>query len=121
MDEVRLHVTGIDQFFDRAMKAARRLDSGDSSPAPFAQVGFESMEQLLRLLTPNRWTLLRSLKLKGPLSIRALSKALGRDYRGVHADVTSLLQAGLIDHEENGLIRVPWSRITAEMSLEAAA
>ncbi|MBX3575973.1 MAG: winged helix DNA-binding protein [Rhizobiaceae bacterium] len=79
------------------------------------------MEQLLRLLTPNRWTLLRALRTQGPVSIRALSKALGRDYRGVHADVATLLQAGLIDRNEAGLVHVPWSKITAEMNLEAAA
>ena len=76
---------------------------------------------LLRVLTPNRWVLLRTLHRIGPSSIRALAKALARDYRGVHADVAGLLDAGLITRDGAGLIRVPWSRITAEMAFGAAA
>jgi predicted transcriptional regulator len=120
MDEVRLYVTTMDQFVADSMDMARRLDRGEFGE-PEASVGFESAEQLLRLLTPNRWALLRALKKSGPSSIRALAKALGRDYRGVHADVTALLHSGLIERGENGLIHVPWSKITAEMDVEAAA
>ena len=46
---------------------------------------------------------------------------LQRDYRGVHADVMALLDAGLIERSENGKIAVPWSRITAEMAVDVAA
>jgi predicted transcriptional regulator len=79
------------------------------------------MDRLLKVLTPNRWDLLRTLRSNGPSSIRALSQALGRDYRGVHADVGILLKAGLIERKASGAIHVPWSRITAEMSLDIAA
>ncbi|MCO5083269.1 MAG: hypothetical protein M9955_16620 [Rhizobiaceae bacterium] len=37
---------------------------------------------LFGLLTLNRWMLLRALKKAGASSIRALAKALERDYRG---------------------------------------
>lgn len=36
-------------------------------------------------------------------SVRALAKALGRDYSNVHADVQALAAAGLIDAAEGGL------------------
>jgi len=86
-----------------------------------ANISFESMEGLLRVLTPNRWVLLRTLRAAGPSSIRGLAKALGRDYRGVHGDVSILLDAGLLARREKGMISVPWSRITAEMAVDAAA
>lgn len=62
-----------------------------------------------------------TLRKLGPVSIRALAKALARDYRGVHADVALLTDAGLIMRDEHGKVSVPWSRITAELDFGAAA
>lgn len=120
MSEVRLHIAGMAGFFDEAAGAARRIDEGDGGDQE-ADLAFESMDLLLRLLTPNRWRLLRALKAAGATSIRRLAKELARDYRGVHADVVALTEAGLIAKMPDGLISVPWDRITAEMSLDEAA
>jgi predicted transcriptional regulator len=102
------------------MEMARRLDRDERRKGK-AHISFESMEALLRVLTPNRWMLLRALRGTGPCSIRALAKHLDRDYRGVHADVVALVDAGLIAKDGAGAINVPWSRITAEMALDIAA
>lgn len=120
MNEVKILVESADSFFQAALEMARRLDKGDYSQSQ-ASISFTSMEQLLRVLTPNRWVLLRALKGTGASSVRALSAVLKRDYRGVHADVAVLLNAGLIERQEDGKISVPWSRITAEMDVEMAA
>ena len=120
MNEVKIQIQSIEDFFDGALDMAKRLDKGDRAPAP-ASISFETMELLLKVLTPNRWTLLRTLRANGACSIRALSQLLKRDYRGVHADVTALLNAGLIERSANGKIAVPWSRITAEMVVDIAA
>ncbi|NGO52272.1 winged helix DNA-binding protein [Allomesorhizobium camelthorni] len=119
MSEVRIHIESVDDFFNSALEMAKRLDAGDRA-AESASISFESMELLLKVLTPNRWTLLRTLRANGPSSIRALSQLLARDYRGVHADVTALIDAGLIERAD-GKISVPWSRITAEMAVDIAA
>ena len=102
------------------MAMAERLDRGDREQQA-THVAFESMETFLKVLTPNRWALLRALRGRGPSSIRALAQALGRDYRGVHADVTVLVDAGLIQRDDSGAISVPWSRVSAEMALDVAA
>ena len=120
MDEVKIRIESLDAFFADAMKMARRLDKGDLAAEP-ATLSFERMELLLKVLTPNRWTLLRTLRRHGASSIRALSQQLERDYRGVHADVMALIDAGLIEKLEDGKIIVPWSRITAEMAVDVAA
>jgi predicted transcriptional regulator len=120
MSEVKLHVESLDRFAERTMEAARRLDRGERRQGP-AHISFESMEALLKTLTPNRWRLLRALRGGGPSSIRALARRLERDYRGVHADATALIDAGLIERDTDGKVSVPWSRITAEMALDTAA
>jgi predicted transcriptional regulator len=119
MSEVRIHIEDADSFFNDALQMAKRLDAGKRAAEP-ASISFESMELLLKVLTPNRWTLLRTLRANGPSSIRALAHLLARDYRGVHADVTVLIDAGLIERAD-GKISVPWSRITAEMAVDVAA
>jgi predicted transcriptional regulator len=120
MREVKLHVETLDRFIGETMAMAERLDRGERKQQA-AHIAFESMETFLKVLTPNRWTLLRTLRGRGPSSIRALAQALGRDYRGVHADVTVLVDAGLIDRDDSGAISVPWSRVSAEMALDVAA
>ena len=120
MSEVKLQITGLDDFFSQARDVAREVDAGDLSERP-AGIGFESMELLLKVLTANRWQLLRRLKQTGDSSIRQLAMALGRDYRGVHADVHALIAAGLIARDGKGLVSVPWDKITAEMAIDIAA
>jgi predicted transcriptional regulator len=120
MNEVKLHVESLDQFFAGARAAARRIDRGDVR-AQAASLSFEGMETLLRVLTPNRWALLRRLRSMGASSVRALARSLERDYRGVHGDVAALREAGLVERRADGKVLVPWSRITAEMSVDIAA
>ena len=120
MKEVTLRVEDLDSCFESALAMGRRLDEG-AGKAGAVKLAFESMAGLLKLLTPNRWTLMATLRKLGPASVRALAKALARDYRGVHADVALLTDAGLIVRDAHGKVSVPWSRITAEMDLGAAA
>lgn len=120
MKEVKLHVETLDDFARRSLAMARRLDRGERKSAQ-GHISFESMERLLGVLTPNRWRLLRAARLHGPLSVRELARLLDRDYRGVHADVATLIDAGLIERNATGKIFVPWTRITAEMALDVAA
>jgi predicted transcriptional regulator len=120
MTELRLHVQSLDSFFEGARRAARRIDGGDMTPETPA-IAFASIEQMFATLTPNRWTLLGKLREIGPSSIRALAAALSRDYRGVHSDVSKLLEVGLIEKDPSGKVHVPWTKITAELSLDAVA
>ena len=120
MREVTLRVEDLDSFFEDALAMGRRLDKGADEVGE-GKLAFESMAGLLKLLTANRWTLMATLRKLGPVSIRALAKALARDYRGVHADVALLTDAGLVTRDDHGKISVPWSRIIAEMDFGAAA
>jgi predicted transcriptional regulator len=56
---------------------------------------------------------------KGPVSIRALAKELGRDYKNVHTDVRGLERVGLICRTKNDKIEVPWDIVEAQLRLAA--
>jgi predicted transcriptional regulator len=119
MNEFKIRVESSDDFFERAQRAAKRIDAGDYSTREFG-LSFVTPQLLFELLNANRWQLLSTLQRHGAWSIRALAGALARDYKAVHTDVTKLIEAGLIERDEKGLISVPWTRITAELGEEAA-
>jgi predicted transcriptional regulator len=83
------------------------------------QLHFENLELLLKTLSPGRWALLKGLHANGPMSIRALSKNLGRDYKNVHTDVQRLTDIGLIGRARNDKIYVPWDIVEARLLLAA--
>jgi predicted transcriptional regulator len=120
VSEIRIRAESNRDFFDRARRAVRAIDAGDFSPQP-AELSFESPELLFKVLTANRWALLKELKANGPSSIRATAARLGRDYRGVHADVHALIDVGLIERDSERKVFVPWSRITTELAMDQAA
>ena len=80
---------------------------------------FENLEVLLKTLTPRRWALLKKLHANGPMSIRALAKDLGRDYKNVYTDVRRLENIGLIGRAKNDRIKVPWDIVEARLLLAA--
>ena len=67
------------------------------------RLAFESWDALARILTKKRMDILRYVHRHEVKSVRALAKALGRDYSNVHADVQALTAAGLLDAGDGGL------------------
>jgi len=119
VSEFKIRLESSDEFYERARRVAKRIDAGDQNVREFG-LSFVSSDVLFELLNANRWQLLSTLQRHGAWSIRALAAALGRDYKAVHTDVTKLIEAGLINRDDKGLISVPWTRITAELGEQAA-
>jgi len=85
-----------------------------------ARISFASPELLWKVLTLKRWELLRILCGAGAVSIREAARRVGRDVKAVHADVTALLDAGLLERTEAGTIEFPFDAVKVEFVLEAA-
>ena len=83
-------------------------------------ITFASWDLMHRVLAPKRLEIIRALCGQAPMSIRELSRRVGRDFKGVHTDVVSLTEAGLID-QQAGKISFPYDRIHVEFDIEAAA
>jgi predicted transcriptional regulator len=80
---------------------------------------FENLETLLETLTSGRWKLLKTLRTKGPMSVRALAGEQGRDYKNVHRDVQQLERIGLIGRTRDYKVQVPWDIVEAQLKLAA--
>jgi predicted transcriptional regulator len=100
------------------IEAWKRAEKGERVKAE-ERLDFENLETLLKTLTQARWVLLKTLRTAGPMSVRALSSRLGRDYKNVHTDVRRLEQIGLVDRDKDGKVKVPWTIVEAKLRLAA--
>ena len=116
---IHIHIESEDSFFERAKTAFKNVEA-DSRIEESQHLSFVTYEQFIAALSDKRMEMLSVLKGQGPLSIRALSKALSRDYKSVHGDVSRLMEIGLIEKREDGLIEAPYDKIVSEINLKAA-
>src|SRR5581483_8612751 len=79
----------------RFVDAWRRAERGESVHE--RHLAFESWDALARVMTGKRMELLHYVRRHKVGSVRALAKALRRDYSNVQADVQALAAAGLLD------------------------
>lgn len=79
-------------------------------------LAFESWETLVRVLTAKRMELLHYVRRNKVTSVRALAKALKRDYSNVHSDVQILKAAGLLEPSEKG-VRADYEAIETRIAI----
>jgi len=99
----------------RFIEAWHRAERGELTPANAElHVGFESWDAMVRTLSPKRLALLRHVHQHPSKNVRALARALGRDYRRVHEDVAALQSAGLLDRDKDG-VRAEYDAFDVQM------
>jgi predicted transcriptional regulator len=115
MSDVKVIVGGdIGDDADAFVDAWRRAERGDAVNERV--LAFASWEGLARVMTGERYRILRHLHHHPERSVSALAKALHRQYRRVHADVAALEEAGLLDRS-SGSVHTTADRIQAEIRL----
>jgi predicted transcriptional regulator len=97
----------------------KKAERGEMPEKPIERVYFRDLQTLTSLLTEKRLEILKMLHESGAMSIRALSKHLHRDYKNVHQDIQLLVNVGLVEKTEEGLVSVPWDTVVAEIRLAA--
>jgi len=87
-------VESLDEVMNRSADRSAKLSRGEAVRAE-RRVTFETAEDLIAYLTPQRLRLIRMVR-ERPLSISALAASLERDRGAVSRDVRALRTAGLI-------------------------
>jgi len=113
MKTVTLQVSKLAEVKRRAQDAFRGKKQG-------SRISFAAPELLFRLLTVKRWQLIRALAGIGPVTIREAARQVGRDVKAVHGDVHALLNAGILQKTEDGLVVFPFDAIRVDVMLHAA-
>ena len=116
MSDVKITVGGAmeDEAARRFVDAWHRVECGETFCE--RRIAFESWDALARVLTGKRMELLRYVRRHEVTSVRALAKALGRDYSNVHADVQALTSAGLLDATDRG-VRADYDAIETRIAI----
>ena len=116
MNDLKITVGGAmeDEASRRFVDAWHRAERGETFHE--RRLAFESWDALARLLTGKRMELLRYVRRHNISSVRALAKALGRDYSNVHADVQALTAAGLLDADSSG-VRADYDAIETKIAI----
>lgn len=107
-----------DRGFQRFANAWERADKDQITDSE-VHLNFEDLSMLLSVLTPRRLEVIKKLRQQGPMSVRALSKLLERDYKNVHVDTRALNDVGLLERIDDGTLQAPWDVIDAHVELVA--
>jgi predicted transcriptional regulator len=110
MKTVTLEVATLKDVKRRAQKAFKGRKQG-------ARISFATPELLFRLMTAKRWELIRMMTGAGPLTNREAARRVDRDVKGVHGDVHTLLNAGILRKTEESLIIFPYDAIHVNVDL----
>jgi predicted transcriptional regulator len=94
----------------------RRVQEAFKGRKQRARISFATPELLFQLMTAKRWELIRTMTGAGPLSIREVARRVDREVKGVHA----LLNAGILQKTNDGLIIFPFDAIRVDIMLHAA-
>jgi len=116
---IRIEVKDEKESAQEFVKAWHQAEKGLAAEQPAERLYFKDLKTLLTVMTPRRMAALKTLHEHGPLSVRALAKELGRDYKNVHKDMQEMEKIGIVVRDEQGLLLVPWSSIVAELELAA--
>lgn len=103
----------------RFLQAAQKALAGEAVTVKPA-LNFLSYEEMHKVLAPSRLAIVKALAGQGTLSIREVSRRVGRDVQAVHRDVTTLINAGVIDKNDNG-IEFAYERIHFDFDVSVAA
>jgi predicted transcriptional regulator len=101
--------------------AKRRTAAAFRGEKQGAHISFASVDLLWKVLTRKRWQLLQTMTGAGAMTIREAARRVGRDVKAVHGDVHALLDAGLIERDEDGCILFPYDAVRVDFTLHRAA
>jgi predicted transcriptional regulator len=98
----------------------RRALAAFEGQAQGAHISFASVELLWQTLTTKRWEILKAMTGQGPLTIREVARRVDRDVKAVHGDIHTLLDAGVIERTDEGLVVFPYDAVHVDFIVKAA-
>jgi predicted transcriptional regulator len=112
--QINLHIGDVADMGDRFKLAWKSAETDEAIERD--HVTFFTLDAFMSAMSPKRLELMRYLHAAGPMSVRALSKALNRDYKSVHSDTAILSGAGLIERPSKDLVAAPWNKVVSELN-----
>jgi predicted transcriptional regulator len=114
MREVTIRVASLEESLDQFEAAANGVFQGEF-------ISFVSRKLLLEILTQPRFDLIEAMAGKGPMSLGAAARLVGKDVKTVHGDAHALLRNGILKKNSKGQIVFPYDAIHVDFKVPAAA
>ncbi|MBB1202654.1 glycosyl transferase family 1 [Enterobacteriaceae bacterium 89] len=119
MKTVTIKIETMKDFADNVMSSMNAAATGERG-AGDGVISFPSWAVMHKVMAPNRMAVIQAMAGRGELTIREIAALVGRDVKGVHTDVTALINAGLLERGESGT-QFPYDAIHFDFTISAAA
>lgn len=97
------------------------LKAGFSSTEYIGEsITFPSAELLWKKLSPKKMQIAEAMAGAGEMTMREVSRRVGRDFKAVHTDILGLIEVGVIERTEDGVI-MPFGEIHLDLIKVSAA
>jgi predicted transcriptional regulator len=97
-----------------------RVDRAVAGDVIGTRRSFVSADLLLDFMTSKRLQILKVMTGAGPISIRELSRRIGRDVKAVHGDVQALIARRFVIKTDDGKIEFPFDEVRVNFVLSGA-
>jgi len=114
MNILHVRLSSLDDIKSRFTQTSRHKN--DAVPT----LNFLEYSDMHKILSPSRLAIVKTLAGNEALSIREVSRRLGRDVQAVHRDIVMLANAGVIDKTKNG-ISFPYDGLHFDFDISIAA
>jgi predicted transcriptional regulator len=114
MKELTIRIASLEESMEQFERAFEGEYQGEF-------ISFVTMDLLWQILTPPRFALIEAMAGKGPMSLRAAARMMGKDVKTVHGDVHALLRNGILKKNSKGQIVFPYDAIHVDFRVPAAA
>ncbi len=94
-------ISSLEEALNRFKEAYKSVESG-RSVEPTDTVGFQSLSDLNKALTPERLKLISVIRESKPNSVKELASIVGRDMRNVYRDLKLLEGMGFVKLQKKG-------------------
>ncbi len=115
MTKLTVRLSTFDDLETEILAKADLAKSGkltDAAPT----LGFETYEDMHRILAPLRLDIVTALTAQGPLAIREVAKRVNRDVQALHRDITTLINSDVLERHEKG-VEFPYDGIHFEFDV----
>ena len=119
MRKLLVEVMSDEEAAKRMIRAWNEASAG--KPVRTSTISFGSMADLGSLFSHRRMQLLQYVAQHPGLSIRAIARALARDYKNVHTDVLELEANYVLERGKTGVVTTPYDEIVIRAPLRKAA
>jgi len=119
MNVLHVRISTMEDIKKKLAQIDRSEDMNDLEDSSSC-LNFLNYAEMHKILNPQRLAIVQTLAGNGFLSIREVSRRLGRDVQAVHRDITMLSNAGVIDKTQKG-VSFPYDSIHFDFDIKVAA